>query len=180
VRYMDYELKTILTLEEREHILSSLPDYEHKYYHQDYNLHDVKKWHSGINRKNFPALQSIEDAFPEFGLHSHYFLEYGVDSFTKQHTDNDSKILKTVVTLIQSTDLIGGETIVLKTYNVKPRPRWAERKGKAFYNERIIPEVVYMEDGQSIIYDHALPHSVSQVKQGKRLVLVTWFTNRDK
>ena len=177
---MDYELKNILTPEDREHIMSSLPDLEHVYWHQNYNLHDVKKWQHGVNKRNFPALQSIEDAFPELDLFAHYFLEYGVDSFTKQHTDNDAHIVKTVVTLIQSTDLIGGETIVLKTYNNKPRPSWAERKGEASYGKRIIPEVVHMEDGQSIVYDQSLPHSVSQVKQGKRVVLITWFQRRDK
>lgn len=175
---MDYEIRRILTSDQRASMISRLQDIEPKYFHQNYNLHDVKQWQ--INERSVPEIKAIADEFPDLKVYSQYFLEYGVDSFTRQHTDNDKEIVLTVVTMIQSTDLKGGETIVLKTYNNKPRPSWAERKGEAAYGKRIIPEVVYMEDGDSIIYDHALPHSVSQVTQGKRVVLVTWFTNRDK
>tara|TARA_R110001632_G_scaffold40605_3_gene101825 strand:+ start:1747 stop:2280 length:534 start_codon:yes stop_codon:yes gene_type:complete len=177
---MDYEVRKVLDSDQRSAIVETLKDMEPTYYHQDYNLHDVKKWNAGINSNNIPQLKVVRDLFPDLAVHSQYFLEYGVDSFTKQHTDNDALIVKTVVTLIQSTDLVGGETIVLKTYHRKPRPSVAERKGAAQYGKRIIPDVVYMEDGEAIIYDRSLPHSVSQVKQGTRLVLVTWFMNKDK
>lgn len=174
---MDYEVKQIVTPEQRQETVAKLQEMPSEYYHQDYNLHDVTKWAKGINKENFPMLKSIEDLFPDLKVYSHYFLEYGVDSFTKQHTDNDKLIEKTVVTLVESVDLIGGETIVLKTYNIKGRPATALRKGGAMYGYRIIPEVVKLEDGDSIIYDHSLPHSVAQVTQGKRLVLVSWFTS---
>ena len=177
---MDYEVRKVLDSDQISAIVETLKDVEPTYYHQDYNLHDVKKWSHGINSDNIPQLKVVRDLFPDLAVHSQYFLEYGVDSFTKQHTDNDALIVKTVVTLIQSTDLVGGETIVLKTYHRKPRPSVAERKGAAQYGKRIIPDVVYMEDGEAIIYDRSLPHSVSQVKQGTRLVLVTWFMNKDK
>lgn len=179
-RNMDYEIKQVITSEERASIVKKLAKIKPVYYHQNYNLHDVKQWSGSINGNTFPEIKGIHDLFPELDVYSSYFLEYGVDSFTKQHTDDDKQIAKTIVTLIQSTNLKGGETIVLKTYKNKPRPSWAKRKGDAWYNKKIIPEVVYMEDGESIIYDHALPHSVSQVTQGTRLVLVTWLTNRDK
>lgn len=175
---MDYEIRKILTPDQRASIISRLDEFEYTYYHQNYNLHDVKYWH--VNEKTFPEIRSIRKEFPELKVHAQYFLEYGVGSFTRKHTDNDKKIDLTVVTLIKSDNLKGGETIVEKTYTAKPRPKWAKRKGEAMYGKRIIPEVVYMEDGESIIYDHALPHSVSQVTQGTRTVLVTWFTKGDK
>ena len=177
---MDFELTNVMTSEDIDSMLHYVSTNKPTYYHQCYNLHDVDKWEGGINKETIPALNRIEDLCPDLKIYSHYFLKYGKDSFTKAHTDNDNIISKTIITLLESKNLIGGETIVFTTYVEKPRPHNAERKGDAQYGKRIIPQVVSMFDGDSIIYDGKLTHMVSQVKQGHRIVLVSWFQNKDK
>lgn len=42
-------------------------------------------------------------------------------------------------------------------------------------DQRVIPKVVDVDKGQSMVYDRSLLHGVAQVEKGKRLVLVSWY-----
>ena len=42
-------------------------------------------------------------------------------------------------------------------------------------DQRVIPKVVQMDVGQSLVYDKHLMHGVGQVEQGNRLVLISWY-----
>ena len=40
----------------------------------------------------------------------------------------------------------------------------------------LVIEEGYIEDGDSMIYDRSLLHGVAKVTEGKRIVLVSWFS----
>ena len=40
---------------------------------------------------------------------------------------------------------------------------------------KVIPKVIQMNVGQSLVYDKHLMHGVGQVEQGNRLVLISWY-----
>ena len=110
-----------------------------------------------------------------------YFLNYGQGSFARIH--HDVKTIFTIITLIETVDLTGGETIVLTPYVRPPEGRSASllckrndnEKDNPPYNKHIIPSVVRSEVGDSMIYGSNLRHGVSQVVKGSRKVFVTWF-----
>jgi predicted 2-oxoglutarate/Fe(II)-dependent dioxygenase YbiX len=113
-------------------------------------------------------------------MHSAYFVEYGPESFTRIHTDDGANIDRTIVTLIQTSDNIeGGETLVWDTYKKKGRDNkgYVKRKegSRRPIGREIIPVVVPLQDGESVIYDGRTTHGVAEVRKGKRLVLVNWY-----
>ena len=75
----------------------------------------------------------------------------------------------------KSDDLIGGEPLVQLPYEKRSRPSTHYRKGDAPIGQRVIPKVVQMDVGQSLVYDKHLMHGVGQVEQGNRLVLISWY-----
>ena len=107
-----------------------------------------------------------------------YFLDYTENGFTKFHTDDDERVGLTMVTILDQQDLSGGETLLMREYELKERPahKYAKRSEKQGpYGQRIIPEVVPMEVGDTIIYNRNLMHGVGKVREGIRTVLVTWY-----
>ena len=97
------------------------------------------------------------------------------DSF---HTDNDDAVGLTIVTFLdKSDDLIGGEALAMLPYTKRERPSNKYRKGDAPIDERVIPKVINMNVGQSLVYDKSLMHGVGQVERGSRLVLISWYGN---
>jgi len=109
-----------------------------------------------------------------------YFLKYIPGSFTRFHADHSSEL--TIVTMIDSKDLVGGDCLIMDTYNAPEygRPermtcvRTIEEKENPPYGRTIIPEVVTLKDGESMIYGNELTHAVSRVHKGHRLVLISW------
>lgn len=146
--------------------------------HQDYNLFDLEKRH--VRSQDYiPEIFKLNE-YAEMKSMGHYFLKYTKDSFTRMHTDNDAIVTKTIVTLIETKDLIGGETLLFDKYPLKPRPsnKYAKRTPKDdSYDKDIIPTVVQLQDGQSVIYNHAVNHAVCRVHEGHRIVLISWFKN---
>lgn len=142
-----------------------------------YNLHylvkkDVPrdKWLSKFNNDN------------SLRVYSQYFLEYPVDSFTRAHVDDNDRIVKTAITLIEVEDLEGGEIIVYephykKDWEVTPEVLNRYKEGDYKPGETVIPIVVKQEVGQTVEYAHNVKHSVSKVLKGRRVVLVTWYEN---
>lgn len=111
-----------------------------------------------------------------------YFLLYPEGSFCRQHTDHQTDM--TIVTYIETKDLVGGDAIVMTDYRPffkDGRPAdWKAIRGKSEdesppYGKVIVPETPVVEDGQSLIYGPSLLHSVSKVYKGSRLVLIVWF-----
>jgi predicted 2-oxoglutarate/Fe(II)-dependent dioxygenase YbiX len=63
----------------------------------------------------------------------------------------------------------------------RPSSKYAKReKGQeAPIDQKIIPKVVQVKDGQTMIYKRDLLHGVGQVEKGTRLVLVSWYKTNE-
>jgi len=115
----------------------------------------------------------------ELKRYSSYFLNYEKDGFARLHKDHETRL--TVVTILDSNDLIGGDTVVNLRYKTRSRPGdyhcvRSERESKRPpYNQSIVPHVVRTMDGDSILYNQNLVHGVSLVESGNRLVFINWY-----
>lgn len=114
-----------------------------------------------------------------------YFLKYIPGSFTRFHSDNKSEL--TIVTLIDSVDLVGGDTLTMAEYE-RPkgdRPssqvckRPPEEDVTPPYGRHIVPDVIDIKTGESMVYGPKLQHGVSKVYNGERTVLITWFKSKE-
>lgn len=181
---MNYEIARFLSDEDVQDLLRCWNSLPQELWHQFYNLFDVdKRPVPGNVRKKHPAFAKIEKA-ANSPLMSHYFLQYGQGSFTRFHTDDADKVIKTIVTQIHtSSDLVGGLALVQIPYMVDARPsnkqvkrsKDPEKNNLPPLREQIVPKVVNVRDGESMVYGKELIHGVSQVERGTRMVLVSWF-----
>ena len=151
---------------------------------QDYNLFNLKRYDCDKSDilepyRKIRAFAEQQGVKTEFGA---YFLKYEEGSFTRMHTDNDSKL--TIVTLVEtSDDLVGGDALVQVEYKspVGGRnstfkcARSGPEKDRPPYGQNIIMDVIPVADGESLIYGSDLDHAVSRVRSGQRTVLITWF-----
>lgn len=172
-----YKVENIITDEQRHQLLDVYHSLDPELAHQDYNLFDVDKRHPSKEQAQMDCFSALDDyAKDHQKSFRHYFLNYGPESFTKFHTDNDDAVGLTIVTFLQkSEDLVGGEPLVQLPYEKRSRPSTHYRKGDAPIGQRVIPKVVQMDVGQSLVYDKHLMHGVGQVEQGNRLVLISWY-----
>jgi hypothetical protein len=182
-----YQVKRIFTNEEVGNLYTAFQNQPQALAHQDYNLFDVDKrqyphqtWGPEIEKINQFAREYTNN--PELQVHSHYFVEYGEESFCKLHRDDDSIVALTIVTVLKTENLVGGQTMMWNKYSKRSRPRnkYAKRPSNQPHGPQgqyIIPVIVDHDDGESIIYDGKTLHGVAQVTQGKRTVMVSWYKN---
>lgn len=181
---MDYKVDGIISDADIKELTAYFDTLQSNLFHQDYNLFDVdKRWPNKETKSDVSGFKKIE-SYAGLRLMSHYFLLYGPESFTKFHSDDDQRVGMTIVTQLRtSSDIVGGKALVQLPYRKNSRPsnkqvkrdKDPEKNGIAPLNAIIIPRVVDLADGQSLIYDRHLRHGVSQVEKGYRLVLVSWF-----
>lgn len=181
---MDYEIVNLLSDRDLIDLRTNFERLPPKLWHQDYNLFDVDKRHpDGTDREHVPAYEKLRK-YANKRTMSHYFLLYGPESFTRFHSDDDERVAMTIVTQIDtSDDLVGGKALVQLPYRKASRPsnKGARRSMDPVENDIspvgdiIVPRVVELKNGQSLVYDHKLRHGVSQVETGWRLVLISWF-----
>lgn len=179
-----YTIDDYLTVDDVRDLVKLYDSLESNMAHQDYNLFDVDKRLLRSEHRTIPAFDKLEKAAgSDKKLYSHYFLDYLPESFTRSHTDNVDDVVLTMVTILDETGLVGGETIVHLPYEKRIRPgdRYAKRSGdgEAPLGQDIIPKFVPVKTGQTMTYDHALTHGVCQVSEGRRLVLVSWYAKAD-
>lgn len=172
------KVEKIFNDEERSNLLGYYNSLEPVHWHQQYNLFEVE-------RRDVPGTMRFSPEFEKLSEYSglktmaHYFLKYGEGSFARAHEDNDTSL--TIVTLLDSKDLVGGEAICKLPYQHRPRPadkkvsRSGPERQKPPYNREIINYVIDAKEGDSIVYGPSLRHSVSLVTQGHRIVLISWF-----
>lgn len=160
--------------------------------HQFYNLFNVKSVGvRDLNNENpslctklEPVLNTLDDFIIRSSPYrlirfSSYFLNYESESFARVHHDHESDL--TVVTIVETKELVGGESLVFLPYLRKPRSsaklcRRNEKESKSPpYNQDIIPKILQVSDGESILYGKKLAHGVSQVESGNRLVFINWY-----
>ena len=173
--YMEYKVENIISEDDRVELIklyNSIPSTKAS---QDYNLFTVDKRRISNEQLKDDMFGKL-DQYADRPVYSHYFVMYEEGAFTRMHTDNDEDVTLTIVTLLDSQDLIGGETIVSLPFEYKGREVNEYRKGDVPTKEnRIIPKVVNVDKGQSMVYNKSLLHGVAQVEKGKRLVLVSWY-----
>lgn len=134
--------------------------------------HDKTKWIRDKLKKQF-----------KLDCRQVYFLDYTKGSFTRRHDDNSEQSKCTIITLIEkSDDLIGGETIVYnrhwKRNDYEPFDvnRYSRKGSQDDANgDKIIPHVIDLNVGESVVYDGEVEHEVAQVLSGNRKVLVSWL-----
>ena len=114
-----------------------------------------------------------------------YFLKYPAGSFTRIHGDNESEM--TIVTMLDSNNLVGGECLVMGDYiNPGNRPsdyacgRHEHEIKEPPYGKDIVPDIVNLNNGESMVYGPELRHGVTKVYEGERIVLIAWFKNGDR
>lgn len=143
---------------------------------QYYNLFDCHR-HEIVDNPAF--IEPLKKYSSRGTLTGAYFLKYVPGSFCRMHQDHESEL--TIVTLLESQDLVGGDALVRTTYEQRDRPadKFCARGGPENesppYGQDIIMEVVPVADGESLIYGNDLMHGVSKVETGQRTVLITWF-----
>jgi len=182
---MSYKVENILTPNQISELVSLYNSLPSNPAHQDYNLFDVdKRQPRSEDREGVNAFSALDHfAGKELKSYSHYFLEYGSDAFTKFHTDAHTYVYQTMITVLDDRELVGGESLVMLPYEKRQRPanKYAKRGegNEAPLGETIIPKVVGLNKGQTLIYDKDLMHGVAQVESGTRLVLVSWYDKAD-
>jgi predicted 2-oxoglutarate/Fe(II)-dependent dioxygenase YbiX len=172
---MDYKVLNIITEQDRVDLIKLYNNIPSTKAVQDYNLFTVDKRRIQSDNFKIDAFKKL-DEYANRPTYSHYFVMYEEGSFTRMHTDNDDDISLTIVTLLDSQDLVGGETIVHLPAEYKGRDANEYRKGDVPRDDqRVRPKVVNVDKGQSMIYNRSLLHGVAEVEKGKRLVLVSWY-----
>ena len=172
---MEYKVENIISEDDRVELIKLYNSIPTNKASQDYNLFKVDKRRISkelLQDKTFSKL----DQYADRPVYSHYFVMYEEGAFTRMHTDNEEDITLTIVTLLDTQDLIGGETVVTLPHEYKGRQENEYRQVNAPHKEyRVVPKVVNVDKGQSMVYNRSLLHGVAQVEKGKRLVLVSWY-----
>jgi hypothetical protein len=109
-------------------------------------------------------------------IKSAYFLKYFPGSFTALHDDFGTS--RTVITMVSANGLVGGENIINIPYIRKDNT--SLRKGKDRNGKPIVPKVVPMAVGESLVYGPKLLHGVCQIEKGTRIILACWFKQIEK
>ena len=138
-------------------------------------------------RRDIPRDSRIKLEGLDNPIHSQYFLRYEEGSFTRRHTDNESEVGETAITLIDNKNLEDGDIIIYEPHFKDTKWEVTKDNGMInFYKEdyvpgdQIVPVVVKQDVGETILYSHATMHSVSKVTKGTRTVLVTWYSTPKK
>lgn len=149
---------------------------------RDHSLYDCVKYNVPSKEWNVPAFKKIIKRGTRHNktLDACYFLKYPKYSFTRSHVDNPNKVQKTLITMIEeSPDLIGGETLVWDRYYALPVKEGHHVRGtdgvQALHKVDEIICSPKLKPGETLIYDAMTKHAVTQVEQGHRIVLVTWY-----
>lgn len=149
---------------------------------RDHSLYDCFKYNVHSKEYKVPAFQKIVQRGLRHNkeLDAAYFLKYPKYSFTRAHVDNPNKVQQTLITMIEeSPDLIGGETLVWDRYYALPVKNGHHVRGdhgvEALHKVDDIICSPKLKPGETLIYDAKAKHAVTQVEQGHRIVLVTWY-----
>ena len=175
-----YTKERLLSQEEMQEAMELYHSLSNVEYWQYYNLFKVQRCEIPVSARNSGFMKTLHKrARTENQIGSGYFLKYPPGSFTKVHRDYTSDL--TMVTLLESKDLVGGCSIVNARWEQNAgRPSHMEairEENRHFYGESIVPDVIDINDGETLCYGSDLQHGVSKVYEGHRIVLVTWWSN---
>jgi len=158
-----------------------------------YNLFQTRRYHTHSDDK---CEKYFKDFKEKYGLKdmTHYILEYTEGSFAKVHEDNLSEL--TLVTLLDIEDgTVGGEVITYggawipkketRENMVVSQAEWSKMsKTDKAVKLTMMPSVAKLNVNETISYGNRAQHGVTQLRTGRRLVLVQWcyynFTREEK
>jgi predicted 2-oxoglutarate/Fe(II)-dependent dioxygenase YbiX len=161
-------------------------------WYQDYNLFKVTKKHINPGGKYHTVLDKTRLWLPnpdDYELKTNYFLKYEQGSWTKIHVDSykkdegkkDSEGITFVTLIHASPDLKGGDALVMAPHDAPEYMTFTQRKGpedNAKKGALVVPRIVHLTQGQTMVYGDRLPHGVTYIERGERIVLVTWYTKK--
>ncbi len=176
----NYYTKEIVAEENRASIWDAYNGVEPAWSHQDWNLFHLEKRTMGQSYwKKWQGIHDIDRYMwrkYQVRTHVHYFLKYVPNSFTRLHQDNKETVAKTVITFVdQSEDLLGGDTLIFDKHYNQPPPLGSVSKGKDSNRVDVIPTTIKVPNFTSLVYDWNVPHGVTRVFEGHRIVLVSWY-----
>lgn len=123
-------------------------------WHDKYdNLYNLEMLYGKTSDEEYNKVLTIFNDIAKSYPQKHYLLNYGENSFTRIHPDSTEK--GTYVTLFESNDLLGGETLIR--------------------DEQRCIDIVDFKVGQTLTYDGNCDHGVARVRQGNRKVFVVWY-----
>jgi predicted 2-oxoglutarate/Fe(II)-dependent dioxygenase YbiX len=174
-----YDIKTLLSEEEVANLWEVYDQTPVECFRQDYQLFNIEKRQVRSPARQNSCLKAL-DAYmlKEHGLscNVHYFLKYAKNSFTRMHCDNVKVVKKTIITFMETSNLIGGHTIVHDLhYDLPPNKDQGIRRTGSSHRNSVVPCVLPDVTGTSLIYDWSTNHGVSKVFEGHRIVLVSWY-----
>lgn len=179
---MSYNVVDIIEESDRIELLQIYNSLPKKFVHQLYNIFHLEKVDvkNDIYQENEVFKKISESLYASsYEYSSSYFLKYISGSFSRIHFDNQTK--RTIITILETKNLIGGESLFAVPYVKRPRDathingRNKKESVNPPYNKDIVYKVAKVSDGQSILYGPNQLHGVAEVEEGHRIVLVTWF-----
>lgn len=177
---LEYSIDTLFTPEEIDDLNIIFHESENERVKRYHNLFYLNMRHNNERLEPYGKMLAEKLGFEK---HKCYFLEYSEGSFARKHSDADEQSAKTVITLIYtSSDLVGGETVITMPHFKRDDFEYdinryvVKNEQDHCQGAEIVPIVVRMVEGQSVIYDQKLQHEVALVEQGIRRVFVTWLT----
>lgn len=158
---------------------------------RDYNLFNlIRKDVEGVNTKEFNKIREKLKSVSKSTEITHYFLMYGVNSFSSLHIDSPHRVTATAITLIdKSDDLVGGEIILqnklkmIKRGTISPSDKELldkKKEGVPLLEKVNVIRTVRHAVGETVWYPAQMMHGVSEVEQGYRLVLISWYKDNEK
>lgn len=158
---------------------------------RDYNLFNlIRKDIVNVQTEHFLSVRNKLKAVADGKEITHYFLKYTERSFSTLHIDSPHRVTATGITLLdKSDDLVGGEILlqrrldVLKRGTISPTDEDLKNKVKKGVNPLSkvnIIRTVRQSVGETIWYPAQMMHGVSEVEQGYRLVLISWYKGDEK
>ena len=180
----NYTIKKLLDKKSFDNALETYESLPAKKMQQDHALYYIEKRYPASElMRSRPSVFAFIDDYMKINYNqkrfSHYFLRYDKWSFARVHTDDVTQITNTVITLLdQSKDLIGGETLVWDKFYQLPvlTPKHTIKGKEPKHRDDLVPCSPILKIGESLIYDGRTSHGVTQVEQGHRIVLVSWYT----
>jgi len=178
----NYSIETIITEQDRKELKKLFDNLSFMNLQQGCHLFNIERRDVKDEKNVYTEKIRKYGESKGYQLQQNYFLKYRENSFTRVHADDchSDSVKLTIVTVVETQDLIGGECLVFDEYQktLDNRGDYIMLSGDdngVPYGKNIIPVFVKLNCGQSVVYDGGVEHGVTRVEQGHRVVLVSWF-----
>lgn len=182
-----YKVTTLITASETKALFDLYQERKGTKFSQDFNLFNIVKKNLPGNYHGNTTLKVVMDKLCDYckqKVSVIYFLKYSKGSFAKMHVDNPDNYNYTSITMVYSSpNLIGGESIIHKDLDESDigsgKTSFSKSGKNIILGKPLVPIVIRQPVGTTLWYDKNTSHGVSRVDRGERVVLVTWFGERN-